>query len=55
MLALAHPEVGFTLTHNGRRVAHLAPASPRERTAGVVGADFADSAVEVEASGPTAG
>ncbi len=50
-VALSRPAVAFSLTHNGRRVAHLAPASPRERTAGVVGADFADSAVEVEASG----
>ena len=50
-VALSRPAVAFSLTHNGRRVAHLAPASPRGRTAGVVGADFADSAVEVEASG----
>ncbi len=50
-VALSRPAVAFSLTHNGRRVAHLAPASARERTAGVVGGDFAAAAVEVEASG----
>jgi DNA mismatch repair protein MutL len=49
--ALSRPAVAFSLAHNGRRVAHLAPASPRERTAGVVGDDFAGAAVEVAASG----
>jgi DNA mismatch repair protein MutL len=50
-VALSRPAVAFSLTHNGRRVAHLAPATARERTAGVVGGDFADAAVEIEASG----
>jgi len=50
-VALSRPAVAFSLTHNGRRVSHLAPASPRERAAGVVGEDFASAAVEIEASG----
>jgi DNA mismatch repair protein MutL len=50
-VALSRPAVAFSLAHNGRRVAHLVPASPRERASGVVGEDFAQSAVEVEASG----
>lgn len=50
-VALSRPSVAFSLAHNGRRVAHLAPASARERAAGVVGEDFAAGAVEVEASG----
>jgi DNA mismatch repair protein MutL len=49
--ALSRPAVAFSLTHNGRRVAHLAPAPPRERVGSVVGGDFAGSAVEVDASG----
>ena len=50
-VALSRPAVAFSLAHNGRRVAHLAPASPRERASGIVGEDFARAAVAVEASG----
>ena len=50
-VALSRPAVAFSLAHNGRRAAHLAPASPRDRASAVVGEDFAQSAVEVEASG----
>ena len=50
-LALSRPQVAFSLTHNGRRVAHLAPSAARARASGVVGDDFAGSAVEVEARG----
>ena len=50
-LALSRPEVAFSLSHNGRRVAHLAPASSRERSSGIVGGDFALSAVDVDANG----
>ncbi len=49
--ALSRPAVAFSLAHNGRRVAHLAPAAPRERVGAVVGDEFAAAAVEVEASG----
>ncbi len=50
-LALSRPQVAFSLTHNGRRVAHLHPAAARERARGVVGEEFAGTAVEVEARG----
>ncbi len=52
-VALSRPGVAFSLTHNGRRLAHHVPGSARDRTAGVVGADFAAAAVQVEASGAT--
>ena len=48
-LALSRPDVAFSLAHNGRRSAHLPPEGSRARAARVVGADFADSAVEVAA------
>jgi len=50
-LALSRPQVAFSLTHNGRRVAHLPPAPLRERAGGVAGEEFAATAVEVEARG----
>ncbi len=50
-MALSRPGVAFSLVHNGRRVAHLAPSGARERIAGVVGEDFAQGAVEVSAAG----
>ena len=49
--ALSRPAVAISLSHNGRRLEHLATATHRERTAAVVGEDFAAAAVEVEASG----
>ena len=48
-IALSRPQVAFSLAHNGRRSAHLPPEDARGRAARVVGADFADSAVEVAA------
>jgi DNA mismatch repair protein MutL len=48
-LALSRPNVAFSFSHNGRRSAHLPPEGARERAARVVGADFADGAVEVAA------
>jgi DNA mismatch repair protein MutL len=50
-IALSRPGVAFSLTHNGRRSAHLPPESPRARAARVVGDDFAQGAVEVDARG----
>ena len=49
-LALSRPAVAFSLVHNGRRAAHLVPGTPRERASGIVGSDFAQSAVEVQAA-----
>jgi DNA mismatch repair protein MutL len=50
-IALSRPQVAFSLVHNGRNVAHMPPQSPRERAALIAGADFADSAVVVDAQG----
>ena len=49
-LALSRPGVAFSLVHNGRRSAHLVPGTPRERASGIVGDDFAQTAVAVEAA-----
>ena len=49
--ALAHPEVGFTLTHNGRLVHDLPATSAwRERIGGLFGTKMAERLIEVEAS-----
>ncbi|MCM8596445.1 DNA mismatch repair endonuclease MutL [Accumulibacter sp.] len=39
-IALAHPEVAFSLSHNGRVNLHLAPADLRARAAVILGDDF---------------
>ena len=50
--ALAHPEVGFTLSRDGRMLFQLAArASLRERITGLIGADGAAGLVEVPAGG----
>ena len=51
-IALSRPEVAFSLTHNGRRIAHLPPEEARARAARLVGEEFALGAVAVEARGP---
>lgn len=46
--ALAHPEIAFTLTNNGRETLHVAPANDlRERAYQVFGAQFLDGLLEV--------
>ncbi|HET7097740.1 MAG TPA: DNA mismatch repair endonuclease MutL, partial [Casimicrobiaceae bacterium] len=54
-IALAHPDVGFTLQHNGRVVHRLLPHGRRARVAALLGDGFLDgaAAVDVEA-GPLA-
>jgi DNA mismatch repair protein MutL len=47
--ALAHPEIAFTLTNNGRETLRVAPAQDlRERAYQVFGAQFLDGLLEVD-------
>jgi len=48
-IALSRPDVAFSFAHNGRRTRHLAPEDARGRAARIVGDDFAEGAVEVQA------
>jgi DNA mismatch repair protein MutL len=50
-IALSRPQVAFSLTHNGRRSAHLPPEDARARAGRLIGEDFAGAAVEVETHG----
>ena len=47
-IALSRPDVGFTLTHNGRVTQHLKNASRAQRIAHVLGEDFATAARVVD-------
>jgi DNA mismatch repair protein MutL len=52
-VALARSELAFSLKHNGRVSAHLAPQPAEARAAALLGADFAAASVPVEArAGP---
>lgn len=51
--ALAHPEIAFTLTNNGREVLRVAPANDlRERAYQVFGAEFLDNLLTVGGGHP---
>ena len=52
-IALANPQVAFTLTHNGRAVLHLAKSSLPERIRAILGEEFVEQArpVQVKAGG----
>lgn len=47
--ALARPEVGFAVWHDGRQVEHWRAGSPLQRMADVLGADFGEHSVAVDA------
>jgi DNA mismatch repair protein MutL len=49
--ALSRPDVTFTLKHNGRVVARLAPSDPARRVEASLGAEFAVSMRPIEADG----
>jgi DNA mismatch repair protein MutL len=52
-IALAHPEVEFSLRHNGRVGRHLGRQSLRDRASSVLGREFVESSFEVQAeAGP---
>jgi DNA mismatch repair protein MutL len=53
-IAVSRPDVAFSLAHNGRRNAHLAPETLRGRIGHVLGTDFSEAAVHVDAPGATA-
>ncbi|HEY5885663.1 MAG TPA: DNA mismatch repair endonuclease MutL [Pyrinomonadaceae bacterium] len=49
--ALAHPEIAFTLTNNGREVVRVPPANDlRERAYQIFGAEFLDNLLAVDGS-----
>ncbi|MCD8563323.1 MAG: DNA mismatch repair endonuclease MutL, partial [Alphaproteobacteria bacterium] len=49
-LAMAYPEVAFTLTHDGVKSLNLpATASPQARLSALLGKDFGENAVEINA------
>ncbi len=51
--ALAHPEIAFTLTNNGRETLRVAPARDvRERAYQIFGADFIENLLEVSGGHP---
>jgi DNA mismatch repair protein MutL len=47
-LALAHPRTHFTLTHGGRTLHDLPPASAQERIAALLGVDVAEGLIPIE-------
>src|ERR687883_1062823 len=51
--ALAHPEINFTLTNNGRETLRVAPAKDlHERAFQIFGAEFLDNLLEVNGGHP---
>ena len=49
-IALAHPEIGFTLRHNGRASRHLRSQSVAERAAALLGRELSEASVAVDTS-----
>jgi DNA mismatch repair protein MutL len=52
-IALARPDVSFSLTHNGRTIDHWNVSEPARRSAQILGGDFAEARLELDqAAGP---
>jgi DNA mismatch repair protein MutL len=52
-IALARPDVAFSLSHNGRTIDHWMVTDMARRSAQILGSDFADARIDVdEAAGP---
>ncbi|MGJ7916789.1 DNA mismatch repair endonuclease MutL [Massilia sp. LXY-6] len=52
-IALARPDVSFSLTHNGRTIDHWNVSEPAKRSAQILGNDFAEARLQLdEAAGP---
>ena len=50
-IALARPEIAFSLRHNGRVSRHLRSESLRSRALSLLGRELADASVPIEAAG----
>jgi DNA mismatch repair protein MutL len=50
-IALARPQIAFSLRHNGRVSRHLRAQTPLERATALLGTDFVQQALAVEAGG----
>ena len=50
-IALARPELAFSLKHNGRASRHLRPQSTPERAAALLGEEFFNQSIKVDAQG----
>lgn len=48
-LAMAFPHVAFTLTHDGKNSLKLAAGEPLDRLSAVLGKDFAENAIKIDA------
>ena len=48
-LAMAFPKVAFTLTHDGKIALKLAVSEPLDRLSAILGKDFAENAIKVDA------
>jgi DNA mismatch repair protein MutL len=52
-IALARPDVSFSLTHNGRTIDHWMVTDMARRSAHILGSDFAEARIDIdEAAGP---
>ncbi len=50
-VALAHPEIAFSLAHNGRVSLRLAPGDARARAGAILGDDFLAESVSIDTGG----